>query len=927
MAFKIPTFADLPDVTPRAVGTQPSYPQEDPGAAATASFGKGLEKAGAAVVDIAAYQDLAKSKLEESNATLDTTNRLVPLHTQIATETDPAKIAELRQQYTDLLQTSGQAISDPTRRQAWMAKHTGTILQAHADADKRLTTLDRGQAMADGQVRLDTAVRLGASSDDPNAVAGTLAEVNNNLEWMQRYGAITPEQRYLFGKQASQKLLSGRADYLINSGRADDALKLIDANRTELDPVTAETLRQKAETKGASNRASGAALRSLNMAPALPPRTSGGMSVGGAIPARIAQEAQQQGVDPNVALTTAKIESSLGQNLGSRGNIFQLGKSEWAAVGGGQMGQPDTDIKNGVAWVAKTQSEMADRLGRQPEGWETYLAHQQGVAGATTLLNNPTAPAGSLVPPRNISANGGNPDAPASAFIGQWRDKFQKTAAGIGSAPASGGITMTEGDSIGVGFKNTGLPGNPVGGRNPQAVLENIANNLQGNPDYYRGQTVLLSGGTMNDPGGKMTELIAQQVVAIKNAGGNVILAGADTGKFSARNAQLEAIAQKQGVPFAGPLPTDNIHPAPQGYRQYAASAAKLIPTGPAGDQVVGQSTPPAPPAAATQQQGPNRTGLPPLAQVWQSIQTDPALRSDQERYTAFSHAKTMYDAQEADAARTERVTAARQKQALEARVTAIQKDAYSDKPTITARDIVNDPTFDSDPKLREHMIGFINNPPGSGIPAPQSYAAAQSVIDRIRLPEGDPNRIVSKSQIYDLMPKLNRTDFEFALKKFDDLTTGDAGFNHRMEEFFKGTTPQIDRSGVLPGLPQDSKGKAKAYEYRRMVEDQAAAYRAANKNPDDLLNPSKPDYLGKPETLKPYKRTFTEALADFQADNNGPLGAGNADISTPDKLKAAVGAGTVSREQGEAEALRRGWIRPAPVPEQARPDLAPLAR
>jgi hypothetical protein len=33
----------------------------------------------------------------------------------------------------------------------------------------------------------------------------------------------------------------------------------------------------------------------------------------------------------------------------------------------------------------------------------------------------------------------------------------------------------------------------------------------------------------------------------------------------------------RKGVPFAGPLPTDNVHPGPQGYKQYAANAAKLI--------------------------------------------------------------------------------------------------------------------------------------------------------------------------------------------------------------------------------------------------------------------------------------------------------------------------------------------------------------
>ncbi len=147
-----------------------------------------------------------------------------------------------------------------------------------------------------------------------------------------------------------------------------------------------------------------------------------------------------------------------------------------------------------------------------------------------------------------------------------------------GNAPvAKGDITMTEGDSIGVGFKNTGLAGNPVGGRNPQAVLDNIQQNVGRDPNYYRGKTVLLSSGTMNDPDRGMMDIVPRQIKTIQEAGGNVILAGADTGKFAGRNRQLEEIAKEAGVPFAGPLPTNNVHPGPQGYKDYAANARGLI--------------------------------------------------------------------------------------------------------------------------------------------------------------------------------------------------------------------------------------------------------------------------------------------------------------------------------------------------------------
>jgi len=72
-------------------------------------------------------------------------------------------------------------------------------------------------------------------------------------------------------------------------------------------------------------------------------------------------------------------------------------------------------------------------LGRDPTSAEVYLAHQQGAAGAGALLSHPGMPASQalslagLSPARAaqaIAVNGGNPNAPASAFAGKWLSKF-----------------------------------------------------------------------------------------------------------------------------------------------------------------------------------------------------------------------------------------------------------------------------------------------------------------------------------------------------------------------------------------------------------------------------------------------------------------------------------------------------------------------
>lgn len=176
---------------------------------------------------------------------------------------------------------------------------------------------------------------------------------------------------------------------------------------------------------------------------------------------------------------------------------------------------------------------------------------------------------------------------------------------------SSGAFNMAEGDSIGVGFwKHGQLAGNPVGGRNPQQVYDNIQGNLQRNPGYYKGQNVILSTGTMNDPKGTYHDLIPQQIRAIQEAGGNVILSGADPYHFPERNAMIASMAATAGVPFVGALigttPKD-IHPSPQGYRTYLQNGTKML-----GGGGSGSSGPaPLPPGAGSDEVSPPVSGPP----------------------------------------------------------------------------------------------------------------------------------------------------------------------------------------------------------------------------------------------------------------------------------------------------------------------------
>lgn len=157
---------------------------------------------------------------------------------------------------------------------------------------------------------------------------------------------------------------------------------------------------------------------------------------GGAVQDRVSQEAASMGYPVAAALATADVESSMGTSPDRPGSrykgVFQMGNDEWESVGGGDRNDKDTQIRNGVRLQVKRKQELSQRLGRDVADWEVYLAHNQGVSGAASLIENPQMSAGAAVTraggaPVNISGNfQGNPNAPASQFVTKVRDDFNR---------------------------------------------------------------------------------------------------------------------------------------------------------------------------------------------------------------------------------------------------------------------------------------------------------------------------------------------------------------------------------------------------------------------------------------------------------------------------------------------------------------------
>lgn len=167
----------------------------------------------------------------------------------------------------------------------------------------------------------------------------------------------------------------------------------------------------------------------------------------GSIPDLIANRAQASGLNPDHMIRIAELESGL--NPGARnprssaGGLFQFIDSTWSRMGGGDRMNPGAATDAAIRLASQNQTALRRVLGREPDGAELYLAHQQGAGGATELLRDPSRSAvealraaGVRNPEKAITLNGGRIGMTAGEFANIWRTKF-------GGGPSLESLTPT----------------------------------------------------------------------------------------------------------------------------------------------------------------------------------------------------------------------------------------------------------------------------------------------------------------------------------------------------------------------------------------------------------------------------------------------------------------------------------------------------
>lgn len=408
----------------------------------------------------AGEQKLGQSAEETGSKALDVATEYSRMATESRAENDFANkyatgAAQLRQKFDGLndqdkavgsveyisgLNNLGQQFTgDKSQGSPYYKKLMGQLIGRHVFAET--TGINKEVVSSTMSVAAQSKMGLIATNngyaaqnyDDPKVV-DQMAQSNAGLRTMQVMNAgndiTSPEGSSLlseFQRNDIGMMADGMVKSAINDGNIGAAMRIRGTYSNEI-----EGYRQLAQDNlihTASMKQFGSAgVSSLAAGQTLPP-VSGAPEV--QIQATVANTAQTSGIDPNTALTVLRIESSNGQNLGTRGTIGQDKAS---------VGQPlDVQAKALCDNWKAAHDPAATALGREPEGWEQYAVYQQGVAGGPALLKaDPNAKAVDILRPlyanskdalSAITNNGGNATMTVSDFLDQEKQRWNDNAA------------------------------------------------------------------------------------------------------------------------------------------------------------------------------------------------------------------------------------------------------------------------------------------------------------------------------------------------------------------------------------------------------------------------------------------------------------------------------------------------------------------
>lgn len=323
----------------------------------------------------------------------------------------------------------------------------------------------------------------------------------------------------------------------------------------------------------------------------------------------------------------------------------------------------------------------------------------------------------------------------------------------------------------------------------------------------------------------------------------------------------------------------------------------------------------------------------------------DPELQGNPQAQAAafarLNRVKQVTEGQQADEERAQRMAEHAAKVASDTAEQEALHDIYSNKPTLTAPQIIDSPVLSREAK--ERLITQLSKA-DTGEHAERTYGPGFfDAYKQVHAPPGDPGRITDPSQLYGMVgPRgsltvagVDKLVSEINAKKTPQGEAETSAMKQFMEHVAR---PQITFTDEVLKL-KDKDGD------ENFLRFQAGAFNAfdegkkAGKTWQQLLNPDSPDYIGKMiEQFKPKAdQSFANRLQD--ASTNGPgffsrigTAIGNvvypaaapapapfdaAQVHSLAELQAAYRDRRIGADEARKFAIERGWARVPVAPPQ----------
>ena len=173
--------------------------------------------------------------------------------------------------------------------------------------------------------------------------------------------------------------------------------------------------------------------------------------------------------------------------------------------------------------------------------------------------------------------------------------------------------------------------------------------------------------------------------------------------------------------------------------------------------------------------------------------------------------------------------------------------------------------------------------------------AVFQDAFDRIHLDEADPRKIRSPAELAPLMGHgLNYSDYTRLSADLEKSRTPEGNTFLKQKQNVVSTARRMLVNNPL--VIQKQIAEEAAYRFAQTLDAKIEEYRAARKDPRDLFNPAKPDYVLQPANVTSYLISPQDAIAKGAAD----VASGRAQPLAPSAARAA--AAKPPQEIGEVE-------------------------